>query len=58
MEQLMVEAAAKWLHDVYFKTWIDDGCLDIGTITPADCEYIVQKINEIENKVAVKEFAL
>jgi hypothetical protein len=57
MEKLIVAAGAKVLEE-YFQVLVNDGLLDMGTVTPWDCSFLAEKIYGEMSKVAVKESAI
>jgi hypothetical protein len=57
MEKLIVMAGAKVLEE-YFQVLVNDGLLDMGTVTPWDCSFLAEKIYGEMSKVAVKESAI
>lgn len=52
----IMEAKKKFLM-IYFNLLVSEGTLEQGTITPVDAEFLVNKLDEIEQKERVMEFA-
>jgi hypothetical protein len=57
MNDLIIKEGAKVLEK-YFQVLVDDGLLEMGSVTPYDCEFLVKKMYEAMNEVAIKESAL
>jgi len=51
-----LEGGAKVLEE-YFKTLVDDGLLDIGSVDPTDCLALWDRAIKAEQEVRNKEFA-
>ena len=52
-----MERKVKFLME-YFNLLVAERTLEVGTILPSDCEYLVKELEKIEQDERTKEFAV